>query len=287
MSNEGAPPWVPFGCKIVSGNQDKSFKSLEKSKDTNAESEFDQQRKDAIAEASTGAVKKTFGGRVKQNVQPTTQNYQQYNRGNRYFALKLGLLSFLLRLQVGRMIVEIMRGLVEKENSGLETTTASKNYRNPLKRCPYSRFWKTNYPLPNRKSPQRHRRPVTKTTVKPITKKTPEFNKSQVIGRSTKNLSLIIKQLRKSLAIKLIVPQYLQSLSQPVPPPLRIYLRKASPIVATPTKLIVSVLNTLPIVVGKRIVLGTVFLSAFKICHVITLYLVLEVISKGIQRTKA
>lgn len=82
VSNEGAPPWVAFGCKIISGNQDKSFKSLEKNKDSNNDSEFEQQRKDAIAEASTGAVRKTFGGRVKQNVQPV-QNNQQFIKGGR------------------------------------------------------------------------------------------------------------------------------------------------------------------------------------------------------------
>ncbi|XP_030745527.1 tudor domain-containing protein 3-like [Sitophilus oryzae] len=80
VSSDGAPPWVAFGCKISTGNEDKTFKSLDKSKDPNSNSEFEQQRKDAIAEASTGAIKKTFGGRVKQNVQ-ATQNTQQQYRG--------------------------------------------------------------------------------------------------------------------------------------------------------------------------------------------------------------
>lgn len=80
MSNEGAPPWVAFGGKIISGKPDGSFKSLVKGKDDNTDSEFDQQRKDAIAEAATGAVKKSFGGRVRQNVQPV-QNTHQYNKG--------------------------------------------------------------------------------------------------------------------------------------------------------------------------------------------------------------
>ncbi|XP_076252663.1 uncharacterized protein LOC143191463 isoform X1 [Rhynchophorus ferrugineus] len=79
ISNDGAPPWVPFGCKIVSGSDDKTFKSLEKGKDDNTNTEFDQQRKEAIAEASSGAVKKTFGGRVKHNVQPNQNN--QLNKG--------------------------------------------------------------------------------------------------------------------------------------------------------------------------------------------------------------
>lgn len=81
VSTEGAPPWVPFGGKILTGNEDKSFKSLEKSKDANIDSEFDQQRKDAIAEASSGAIRKTFGGRVKQNVQPVQANQQFHSRG--------------------------------------------------------------------------------------------------------------------------------------------------------------------------------------------------------------
>ncbi|XP_050299778.1 tudor domain-containing protein 3-like [Anthonomus grandis grandis] len=80
VSNDGAPPWVAFGHKILSGNHEKGFKSLEKGKEGGGNSEFDQQRKEAIAEASTGAVKKTFSGRVKQNVQPVQTN-QQYNRG--------------------------------------------------------------------------------------------------------------------------------------------------------------------------------------------------------------
>ena len=80
VSNTGAPPWVPFGDKIQTGDQGKPFKSLDKGKDGETEnSEFNQQRKEAIAEASSGAVRKTFGGRVKQNVQTSIQ--QNY-RGN-------------------------------------------------------------------------------------------------------------------------------------------------------------------------------------------------------------
>uniref|UniRef100_A0AAR5Q1Z7 Survival of motor neuron-related-splicing factor 30 n=2 Tax=Dendroctonus ponderosae TaxID=77166 RepID=A0AAR5Q1Z7_DENPD len=80
VSNEGAPPWVAFGGKIISGRPDGSFKSLVKGKDDNSDSEFEQLRKDAIAEAATGVVKKSFGGRVRQNVQPV-QNTHQYNKG--------------------------------------------------------------------------------------------------------------------------------------------------------------------------------------------------------------
>lgn len=71
-TEDSPPPWVSFGTKIQSGNQDSNFKSLgNKSKDANKEnSEFELQRQGAIAEASSGAIKKIFGGRVKRNVQP-------------------------------------------------------------------------------------------------------------------------------------------------------------------------------------------------------------------------
>lgn len=71
-SNEDGPPrWVNFGTKIQSGHQGDNFKSLlNKNKDGSKEnSEFEQQRQDAIAEASSGAVRKVFSGRVKQSVQ--------------------------------------------------------------------------------------------------------------------------------------------------------------------------------------------------------------------------
>ncbi|KAI4464865.1 survival of motor neuron-related-splicing factor 30-related [Holotrichia oblita] len=65
---EGPPPWVSFGHKIQSSaSNQQSFKSLDNNKQKNKESsEFDTQRQDAIAEASTGAVKKVFGGGVRQ-----------------------------------------------------------------------------------------------------------------------------------------------------------------------------------------------------------------------------
>ncbi|XP_056634705.1 tudor domain-containing protein 3 isoform X2 [Diorhabda sublineata] len=71
-SNEDGPPlWVNFGTKIQTGNQSENYKSLlNKNKDGSKEnSEFEQQRQDAIAEASSGAVRKVFSGRVKQSVQ--------------------------------------------------------------------------------------------------------------------------------------------------------------------------------------------------------------------------
>ncbi|KAJ8975219.1 hypothetical protein NQ317_014523 [Molorchus minor] len=71
---DGPPPWVNFGCKIQTGNQEGNFKSLGKNKEDNTNSEFEQQRQGAIAEATSGAVRKVFGGRVKQNVQPITYN---------------------------------------------------------------------------------------------------------------------------------------------------------------------------------------------------------------------
>lgn len=82
MSSTGAPPWVPFGHKLISENPDKPFKSLEKDKDGNETTEFDLQRKEAIAEAASGAVKKSFGGRVRLNVQPSQTN-QSHSRGGR------------------------------------------------------------------------------------------------------------------------------------------------------------------------------------------------------------
>ncbi|KRT80286.1 hypothetical protein AMK59_7358, partial [Oryctes borbonicus] len=65
---EGPPPWVSFGQKIQSSiNVEQSFKSLDNSKQKSKESsEFDAQRQDAIAEASSGAIRKVFGGGVRQ-----------------------------------------------------------------------------------------------------------------------------------------------------------------------------------------------------------------------------
>jgi len=56
----GPPPWIPFGAKIVRTNpSDRNFKSLEnKDKENKDNSEFETQRKDAIAEAGRAGAKK-------------------------------------------------------------------------------------------------------------------------------------------------------------------------------------------------------------------------------------
>ncbi|XP_033214951.1 tudor domain-containing protein 3-like isoform X2 [Belonocnema kinseyi] len=64
----GPPPWIPFGKKIIKVvDQAKNFKALaDKEKVTNENSEFEAQRKDAIAEAAKQGNKKIFGGGNKQ-----------------------------------------------------------------------------------------------------------------------------------------------------------------------------------------------------------------------------
>ncbi|KYB27777.1 tudor domain-containing protein 3 isoform X1 [Tribolium castaneum] len=71
-SSDGPPAWVNFGCKIQSDIQDKPFKSLDnKNQEVKENTKFDLQRQDAIAEATSGAVKKVFGGGTKPaQVQP-------------------------------------------------------------------------------------------------------------------------------------------------------------------------------------------------------------------------
>lgn len=80
---DGPPPWVNFGSKIVSSIQDQTFKSLDnRDKETNKQNtEFEVLRKDAIAEASTGAVKKVFGGGVKK---PSNFQQQEVDRKPRF-----------------------------------------------------------------------------------------------------------------------------------------------------------------------------------------------------------
>ena len=50
----GPPPWIPFGKKIIKVSEhDKNFKALaEKAKSSKENTEFEAQRKDAIAEAA-------------------------------------------------------------------------------------------------------------------------------------------------------------------------------------------------------------------------------------------
>ncbi|KAF5284577.1 hypothetical protein FQR65_LT02403 [Abscondita terminalis] len=60
---DGPPPWVNFGEKIITNISDEPFKALV-SKEAKKD-EFDIQRQDAINVATTGAVKKVFGGGTK------------------------------------------------------------------------------------------------------------------------------------------------------------------------------------------------------------------------------
>ncbi|XP_071453136.1 tudor domain-containing protein 3 isoform X2 [Hetaerina americana] len=70
-----APPWIPFGQKILRANpQDRNFKSLEIGNKENKENpEFEAQRKDAIAEAAKAGCKKIFGGGNKQMLDHNVQ----------------------------------------------------------------------------------------------------------------------------------------------------------------------------------------------------------------------
>ncbi|XP_025158428.1 tudor domain-containing protein 3 isoform X2 [Harpegnathos saltator] len=71
----GPPPWIPFGRKIIKvSEQDKNFKALaEKEKPSKENSEFEAQRKDAIAEAAKQGSKKVFGGGNKQLLDHSVQ----------------------------------------------------------------------------------------------------------------------------------------------------------------------------------------------------------------------
>ncbi|XP_018343989.1 PREDICTED: tudor domain-containing protein 3 isoform X2 [Trachymyrmex septentrionalis] len=71
----GPPPWIPFGKKIVKlSEQDKNFKALaEKEKPSKENTEFETQRKDAIAEAAKQGSKKVFGGGNKQLLDHSVQ----------------------------------------------------------------------------------------------------------------------------------------------------------------------------------------------------------------------
>lgn len=76
-SNDGAPAWVNFGSKIQSDPQDKHFRSLEEKNEAKENTKFDQARQDAIAEATSGAVKKVFGGGSKQAVQQPVKPFRK------------------------------------------------------------------------------------------------------------------------------------------------------------------------------------------------------------------
>ncbi|XP_020288510.1 tudor domain-containing protein 3 [Pseudomyrmex gracilis] len=71
----GPPPWIPFGKKIVKvSEQDKNFKALaEKEKSSKENTEFETQRKDAIAEAAKQGSRKVFGGGNKQLLDHSVQ----------------------------------------------------------------------------------------------------------------------------------------------------------------------------------------------------------------------
>lgn len=77
---EGPPPWVSFGHRIQSSLNNQPFKSLDNKQKIKESSEFDVQRQDAIAEASTGAVKKVFGGGVRQ-IQGASQIRERKQQG--------------------------------------------------------------------------------------------------------------------------------------------------------------------------------------------------------------
>ncbi|KAL3265880.1 hypothetical protein HHI36_010072 [Cryptolaemus montrouzieri] len=78
VSSDGPPAWVNFGWKI--SNTGDEFKSSDKqTKEQSKEnSEFETLRQGAIAEATTGAIKKVFGGGLKQPVQNISRN--DYNK---------------------------------------------------------------------------------------------------------------------------------------------------------------------------------------------------------------
>ncbi|XP_011880090.1 PREDICTED: tudor domain-containing protein 3 [Vollenhovia emeryi] len=71
----GPPPWIPFGKKIIKvSEQDKNFKALaDKEKPNKENTEFETQRKDAIAEAAKQGSKKVFGGGNKQLLDHSVQ----------------------------------------------------------------------------------------------------------------------------------------------------------------------------------------------------------------------
>lgn len=78
QNNSGAPAWVNFGKKMVSDNQDDpKFKSLDNKKEAKENIEFEMQRQGAIAEATSGAIKKVFGGGAKPIQTPSVTNYKK------------------------------------------------------------------------------------------------------------------------------------------------------------------------------------------------------------------
>lgn len=95
LASAGPPPWIPFGQKIQQNIplNDKSFKSLStEAKEIKKEnSEFNELRKDAIAEASKVEAKKVFGGGSKLLVDANVQKIMDsgFSENEAKFALKL------------------------------------------------------------------------------------------------------------------------------------------------------------------------------------------------------
>ncbi|XP_068971756.1 tudor domain-containing protein 3-like isoform X2 [Bombus flavifrons] len=93
MEEGGPPPWIPFGKKIIKVSEhDKNFKALaEKEKSSKENTEFEAQRKDAIAEAAKQGSKKIFGGGNKQLLDHSVQRIidQGFSIEQAEYALKV------------------------------------------------------------------------------------------------------------------------------------------------------------------------------------------------------
>ncbi|XP_017762521.1 PREDICTED: tudor domain-containing protein 3 isoform X1 [Eufriesea mexicana] len=89
----GPPPWIPFGKKITKvPEHDRNFKALaEKEKSSKENTEFEAQRKDAIAEAAKQGSKKAFGGGNKQLLDHSVQKIvdQGFSIEQAEYALKV------------------------------------------------------------------------------------------------------------------------------------------------------------------------------------------------------
>lgn len=80
---DGPPKWVNFGQKVLVTDT-QIVKSLDNKGAEIQNSEFDALRKDAISEATTGAIKKVFGGGLKQAIymSDNSKKYQQNTVNN-------------------------------------------------------------------------------------------------------------------------------------------------------------------------------------------------------------
>lgn len=79
---DGPPPWVNFGEKIVSAVTGEPFKALVTKVTKETSNEFDAHRQDAIAVASTGAVKKVFGGGPRALEDQPANDFRRYGSRN-------------------------------------------------------------------------------------------------------------------------------------------------------------------------------------------------------------